>query len=188
MELITIIAIALGLSFDSFAVSLSCGVNGSEIKFRGAARIATVFALFQGGFTLTGFFLGSTISYHIERYDHWIAFLLLMILGIRMIIGGIRGDGCRQRSDFNSWPVVLALAIGTSIDALAVGISLALLHEQIWVAGAVIAAVTFIASMLAIRIGRSAGRRLGQRVEIAGGIILALIGTKILVEHLTGMA
>ncbi len=188
MDLITITAIALGLSFDSFAVSLSCGVIESGIRFRSATRIAMVLALFQGGFTLIGFFLGSTVSGHIERYDHWIAFTLLMILGTRMIIGGARGGGSRQPLDVSRWTVLLAMAVGTSIDAFAVGISLALLHEQIWLAGVVIAAITFLASMTAIRIGKSAGSRLGPGVEVAGGVILALIGIRILTEHLMGMA
>jgi len=91
MDLITITAIALGLSLDSFAVSLSCGVVESKIRFRNAMRIAFILAFFQGGLTVLGFFLGTTVSVYINRYDHWIAFILLMILGIRMIIGGLKG-------------------------------------------------------------------------------------------------
>ena len=184
MDLITIAAIALGLSFDSFAVSLSCGVIESKIRFGNAMRIAFILALFQGGLTVLGFFLGSTVSGYIEKYDHWFAFLLLMILGIRMIIGGLKVESERQPMDINRWPVLLTMALGTSIDAFAVGISLALLRVQIWTAGLIIGAVTFLASMTAIRIGKSAGSRLGSRVEIIGGIILAAIGIRILAEHL----
>jgi putative Mn2+ efflux pump MntP len=184
MDLITITAIALGLSFDSFAVSLSCGVIESRIRFRNAMRIAFILALFQGGLTVLGFFLGSTVSGYIEKYDHWVAFLLLLILGIRMILGGWKGESERQPMDINRWPVLLTMALGTSIDAFAVGISLALLRLQIWSAGVIIGAVTFLASMTAIRIGKSAGNRLGSRVEIIGGIILAAIGVRILAEHL----
>lgn len=188
MDLITIAAIALGLSFDTFAVSLSCGVIESKIRFRNAMRIAFILALFQGGLTVFGYFLGSTVSVYIEKYDHWIAFLLLMFLGIRMIIGGLRVGEERVRLDVNQWPVLLTMAVGTSIDAFAVGISLALLKVQIWTAGIVIGAVTFLASMTAIRIGKSAGSHLGSRVEIIGGIILAAIGIRILAEHLLAQA
>jgi putative Mn2+ efflux pump MntP len=184
MDLLTITAIALGLSFDSFAVSLSCGVIESKILFRNAMRIAFVLALFQGGLTVLGFFLGSTVSVYIEKYDHWVAFVLLMFLGIRMIIGGLRNSAEKQPVDINRWPVLLTMAVGTSIDAFAVGISFALLKVQIWTAGIVIGAVTFIASMTAIRIGKSAGSRLGSRVEIIGGIILAAIGIRIFAEHI----
>jgi len=184
MDLITITAIALGLSLDSFAVSLSCGVVESKIRFRNAMRIAFILALFQGGLTVLGFFLGTTVSVYIERYDHWIAFLLLMVLGIRMVIGGLKRGEDRQPADINRLPVVLTMAVGTSIDAFAVGISFALLKVHIWTAGLVIGTVTFLASMTAIRIGKSAGSRLGQRVEVLGGIILAAIGIRILVEHI----
>lgn len=188
MDLITITAIALGLSFDSFAVSLSCGVIESRIRFGNAMRIAFILALFQGGLTVAGFFLGSTVSVYIEKYDHWVAFILLMFLGTRMIIGGLKDGSARQPIDINRWSVVLTMAVGTSIDAFAVGISFALLRVQIWTAGLIIGAVTFLASMTAIRIGKSAGDRLGSRVEIIGGIILAVIGIRILVEHLTAAA
>jgi len=188
MDLITITAIALGLSLDSFAVSLSCGVVESKIRFRNAMRIAFILAFFQGGLTVLGFFLGTTVSVYINRYDHWIAFILLMILGIRMIIGGMKGEADRQPLDINRLSVVLTMAVGTSIDAFAVGISFALLKVQIWTAGLVIGTVTFLASMTAIRIGKSAGSRLGSRVEILGGIILAAIGVRILAEHLLAVS
>lgn len=185
MDFITITGIALALSLDSFAVSLSCGVVESRIRFRIAMRIAFILALFQGGFTVLGFFLGSTVSHYIEKYDHWIAFGLLMILGARMVIEGLKKDDEKKPVNFNRLPILLTMAIGTSIDAFAVGISFAFLRVQIWLAGLIIGAVTFLASMTAIRIGKSAGYRLGSRVEILGGTILALIGIKILIEHLT---
>lgn len=184
MDLVTITGIAIGLSFDSFAVSLSCGVVESGIRFRNAMRVAFILALFQGGFTVLGYFLGSTISGLIKAYDHWIAFGLLMILGIRMVIEGLKVHEKKKPADFSRLPVLLTMGVGTSIDALAVGISFAFLEVRIWISGFIIGTVTFLASMTAIRIGKSAGNRLGSRVEILGGIILALIGTKILIEHL----
>jgi len=184
MDLVTITGIALGLSFDTFAVSLSCGVVESKIQFRNAIRIALVLALFQGAMPVLGFFLGSTVSQHIGKLDHWVAFGLLMILGIRMVVEGLKKDEDREPADFNRLTVLLTMAVGTSIDAFAVGISFAFLSVKIWGAGLLIGAVTFLASMTAIRIGKSAGNRLGSRVEILGGIILAAIGIKILLEHL----
>jgi len=188
MDIVTITGIALGLSFDSFAVSLSCGVIESRIRFRNAMRIAFTLAFFQGGLTVLGFFLGSTVSKQIERLDHWLALLLLLILGARMIINGIRDDDKKDPVDYSRWTVLLTMAVGTSIDAFAVGISFAFLKVHIWSAGVIIGAVTFLASMTAIRIGKSAGSHLGSRVEIIGGIILIIIGIKILVEHLVAAA
>lgn len=184
MDPLTIIGIAIGLSFDTFAVSLSYGVVESRIRFREALRIALILALFQGGLPVMGYFLGSTVSRYVNRFDHWVAFGLLMILGIRMIIGGLRRDDREAPVSFRSLPVLLTMAVGTSIDAFAVGFGFAFLGAKIWLAGLIIGAVTFLASMIAIRIGKSAGPRLGSMVEILGGIILAAIGTKILLEHL----
>jgi putative Mn2+ efflux pump MntP len=184
MDPFTILAIALGLSFDTFAVSLSLGVVRNKIIFRHAAEVATLLALFQGGLTILGYFLGSLISSDIKAADHWVALLLLSILGVKMIIEG------RKKSEdeavvrnFNSRIVLITIALGTSIDAFAVGISFAILSVQIWRAGILIGLVTFIASMTAIRIGKSAGERLGNKVEIMGGIILIAIGLKIFLEH-----
>jgi len=184
MDYFTIIAIALGLSFDTFAVSLSYGVIRSEILFRQAIRVAIVLAFFQGGLTVSGYFLGSIISGALEAIDHWIALGLLSFLGIKMIIEGLRKNKEEGTKDFSSMLVLLTIALGTSIDAFAVGISFALLDVMIWEAGILIGAVTFIASMTAIRIGKSAGGRLGNRVEIFGGLILIAIGLKIFLEHI----
>jgi len=184
MDTLTIIAIALGLSFDTFAVSLSYGVIRSKILFMEAARIAFVLALFQGGLTVAGYFLGSIISNSLKAADHWIALGLLSFLGIKMIIEGLKKTEERGSKDFSSTVVLLTIAVGTSIDAFAVGISFAILDVMIWKAGLLIGIVTFIASMTAIRIGKSAGERLGNKVEIVGGIILVAIGIKIFLEHM----
>ena len=184
MDTITILAIALGLSFDTFAVSLSYGVIRNKILFMEAARIAFVLALFQGGLTVAGYFLGSIISNELKAADHWIALGLLSFLGIKMLIEGLRKTEERGSKDFSSTLVLLTIAVGTSIDAFAVGISFAILEVLIWKAGVLIGIVTFLASMTAIRIGKSAGERLGNKVEIIGGIILIAIGLKIFLEHM----
>lgn len=186
MDLITITAVALSLSFDTFAVSLSFGVVKSKILFRQAVRVALVFAVFQAGFLVAGYFLGSVISDLVKAADHWIALILLAFLGIRMIVEGVRRKEGDEVRDYTKTLTLVATAIGTSIDAFAIGISFAFLDMRIWLSGVIIGVVTFLASMTAIRIGKSAGPRLGQKVEIAGGLILIAIGVKIFVEHMFG--
>lgn len=185
MDYFTIIAIALGLSFDTFAVSLTYGVLRNQILFSQAARIAIVLAFFQGGLTIAGYFLGSLLSESLKSTDHWIALGLLSFLGVKMILEGVRRKEDEEAKDYSNTLALLTVAISTSIDAFAVGVSFALLNVMIWISGIIIGAVTFIASMTAIRIGKSAGKHLGQRVEIIGGIILISIGLKIFIEHIT---
>jgi putative Mn2+ efflux pump MntP len=184
MDYFTILAIALGLSFDTFAVSLSYGVIRNGILFRQALWVAAVLAVFQGGLTVAGYFLGSIISNELKAADHCVALSLLSFLGIKMIVEGLRKTNEEGTKDFSSTIVLLTIAFGTSIDAFAVGISFALLYVKIWEAGVLIGAVTFLASMTAIRIGKTAGERLGNKVEIFGGIILIAIGLKIFIEHM----
>ena len=184
MDYFTIVAIALGLSFDTFAVSLSYGVVRNSIIFKQAARVAFVLAVFQGGLTVAGFFLGSIVSTALKAIDHWIALSLLAFLGIKMMIEGFKKTNENGKKDFDSPVILVTIALGTSIDAFAVGISFALLDVMIWESGLLVGIVTFLASMSAIRIGKSAGERLGNKVEIVGGIILISIGIKIFLEHM----
>lgn len=186
MDYFTILAIALGLSFDTFAVSLSYGVIRNKILFRQASWVAIVLALFQGGLTVTGYFLGSVFSESLKATDHWVALGLLLFLGIKMIFEGLKRDEKKERMDYSKILVLFTIAIGTSIDAFAVGFSFALLDVKIWISGLIIGIVTFLASMTAIRIGKSAGNRLGNKVEIIGGLLLIAIGLKIFIEHLLG--
>lgn len=184
MDFITIVAVAIGLSFDTFAVSLSWGVIQNKILFGQAFRVAFVLAFFQAGMLIAGYFLGSFISGAVETVDHWIALALLSFLGIRMIVEGFKRKDKDRASNFNGIPALFAAGVGTSIDAFAVGISFAFLNIRIWYSGIIIGTVTFLASMIAIRIGKSAGSRLGNKVEITGGIILLIIGIKIFLEHI----
>jgi len=185
MDFITIVAVAFGLSFDTFAVSLSYGVIQNKILFRQAVRIALIMAIFQAGLLVTGFFLGSFISNAVKTADHWIALALLSFLGIRMIIEGLRRKEDNTK-DYSKSLALIPLAVGTSIDAFAVGLSFALLNIRIWYSAIIIGIVTFLASMTAIRIGKSAGPRLGNKVEFVGGLILIAIGIKIFLEHMLG--
>ena len=183
MDYFTILAIALGLSFDTFAVSLSYGVIRNSILFRQAIRVASILAVFQGGLAVAGYFLGTIISVALKAADHWVALGLLSFLGIKMIVEGLKKTNDDGTKDFSNTIVLLTIALGTSIDAFAVGVSFAMLDVMIWESGVLIGIVTFLASMTAIRIGKSAGERLGNRVEIIGGLILIAIGLKIFLEH-----
>ena len=186
MDLLTILIVALGLSFDTFAVSLSFGVVQNKIMFWQAVRVAVLLAIFQAGLLVIGYFLGSFVSDIIKAADHWVALVLLSFLGIRMMIEGIKRKENDEARDYTRIKELLTVAVGTSIDAFAVGISFALLDLKIWLSGVIIGFVTFLASMTAIRIGKSAGSKLGQRVEVVGGLILLAIGIKIFLEHMLG--
>lgn len=184
MDFITIVAVAVGLSFDTFAVSLSLGVVKSKILFRQAVPVALILAVFQSGLLVTGYFLGSLISNIMKTADHWVALILLTFLGVRMITEGLKKEESEEVRDYSKPLTIITLAIGTSIDAFAVGISFALLNIRIWYPALIIGTVTFLASMIAIRIGKSAGDRLGRKAEIIGGVILILIGARIFLEHM----
>lgn len=187
MDYITILAIAFGLSFDTFAVSLTYGVVRSRIIFMEAVRIALVLAFVQASMAVLGYFMGSIISNELKNSDHWVVLGLLSFLGLRMIIEGLKEKEEDEIKDYRNFFVLLSVGVVTSIDAFAVGISFALIRSVVlWISAAIIALVTFMASMTAIRIGKAAGERLGKRVEIIGGIVLILAGIKIFLEHVTG--
>jgi len=185
MELITIILIAFGLTVDSLAVSISTGLVVSQIKFIQAIRIALVLAFFQGLMPLIGWFAGYQIRNIIKDYDHWIAFVLLFIIGAKMIYESIKnGD---DRKDFNplKYSVMIGMAIATSIDALIVGVSFAFIDINIVLAVVIIGVLTFLVSMSGMFAGKKAGNYFGKKVEFIGGLVLIAIGAKILLEHLT---
>lgn len=183
-DLITYFLIGIGLSFDSFAVSVSCGLMRQKIKFKQAAVIAFSLAFFQSGFPVIGWLIGSTLKDLIAYWDHWIAFLLLAFVGVKMIIEGNKPDGALHNFNPFKITVVLGLSIATSIDALVVGFSFGLLNLQIWLAVITIGGVTFIASMLGMLFGKYIPAKRSRQSLILGGIILTSIGIKILVEHL----
>jgi putative Mn2+ efflux pump MntP len=184
MEYLTLLAIAVSLSFDTFVVALGCGVMKIKISFREAVRVSFVMAFFQGSFPLAGFFLGSVFQRYMEPVDHWFAFGLLFILGSRMLVSALTKRKDPKEYDITKPLIVITMGVGTSIDAFVVGLSLGLLEANIWFSSLTIAAVTFMAAMIAIRLGKSIGTRIGRGVEVAGGMILVIIGLKILLEHL----
>jgi len=191
MEIVTLILLAFGLSFDSFAVSVSSGLMLPAIRFYKACIIAFSLAFFQAVMPLLGWFAGVTIRDYLVNFDHWIAFGLLSALGIKMIYESLKPE--ERRNGFNPLdPVVLlTMSLATSIDALIVGVSFAFIETPdtpLWLAillpVIIIGGITFLMSMLGILFGKKAGSKLGKRMEMLGGIILIGIGFKILLEHL----
>ncbi len=183
-ELITFFLIAVGLSFDSFAVSVSCGLVKQEIRFRQAVVIALSLAFFQGGFPFLGWLAVNSLRALIAVFDHWIAFVLLVLVGVKMLVEGIKPDGSLHKCNPFKWKVLLGLSVATSIDALVVGLSFGFLDTEIWNPVIIIFLVTFIASMLGMLFGKNITAKQSHRSLIPGGIILILIGFKILIEHL----
>lgn len=185
MDLITVLILAIGLSMDSFAVSISCGLAEQKVSFTHAVKIALAFATFQGILPVIGWFMGTGIKSYVEGVDHWIAFILLAYLGGKMIYEGITMPADKKESDIYSFRHIMTLSLATSIDALVVGFSYALAEtEKIFGGAVIIGAVTFIFSMLGIRIGKDVGGKFGSKVEILGGAILIGLGVKIVLEHL----
>jgi len=184
MELWTLILIAVGLTFDTFAVSVTAGLVENKIKFWQAVKIAVIFAAFQGGLPVIGWFLGEQVSEIMEKYDHYIAFVLLLFLGGKMIYEAVKKDDDKKVLNPFDLKVVISLGIATSIDALIIGFSFAFLEVNIWLAMFIIAAFTFLAAMIGMLIGKKAGHLIGDKAEIFGGVILIAIGVKILLESI----
>lgn len=183
-QLITFLFIGVGLSFDSFAVSVSCGLMKREIKFLQAAVVAGSLAFFQAIFPVFGWLIGSSLKTLIVSVDHWIAFGLLSFIGARMIIEGIKPDGSLKSFNPFHLRVLIGLSVATSIDALVVGLSFGFLNLPIFFPVIIIGGVTFIASMLGMLFGKSIPAKRSHQAIILGGIILITIGIKILIEHL----
>ncbi|HRY32908.1 MAG TPA: manganese efflux pump MntP family protein [Bacteroidales bacterium] len=184
MELYTLFLISLGLCFDTFAVSVGSGIARTSITFRQALRISLLFAMFQALMPVLGWLIGREIAILIHEADHWVAFGLLFLLGMKMILEGMKQPGQKRTTDPLDLRVQLMLAVATSIDALVVGVSFGTLDVHIVTASAMIGILTFLVSMIGILFGKKTGRTFGHSMEIAGGVILILIGLKILVEHL----
>ena len=186
MSLVEILALAVGLALDAFAVSLAAGAAGHAAGPRPAFRLAFHFGLFQFMMPVLGWYAGSLVAARIAAADHWVAFALLLWVGVRMIRSGRDPDPAPVRADMSRGWTLVGLSVATSIDALAVGLSLAMLGVAIWYPSAVIGVVTCVLSLVGLRLGGRLGARFGQRAELVGGGVLILIGLRILVVHLAG--
>lgn len=186
--MLNLLMIAVGLSMDAFAVSMTNGMcvsrRSSKGRFFAHALVwSAMFGLFQGLMPLLGYFLGRAFSALISSFDHWVAFFLLAFIGGKMVWEAVHPDQEEECSVSLPFSTILTQAVATSIDALAVGVSFALLQVNILSASGIIALTTLLLSLVASFIGRGFGALLKSKAEVFGGVILILIGVKILLEH-----
>lgn len=185
MNLSEIILIAVGLAMDCFAVSLLGGSVMKKFDFSRAFKIAFFFGLFQGIMPVIGWLLGLTMKNLIQDIDHWIAFAILFIIGLKMITQSFKMKDEERSFSIDNWYVLIGLSIATSIDAMIVGLSFAFLQVAILKAAILIAAVTFIISIAGVYIGKKSHGFIGNKAEAIGGLVLIAIGFKVLLDHLT---
>ncbi len=184
MELVTIIVIAVGLAMDAFAVSIVSGSAYKQLKLRHTLRIAVFFGGFQAFMPLVGSLAGLSIKKYTAGYDHWIAFALLGAVGAKMIYESFKISFAEKSFDPSNIFVLLALSVATSIDALAMGVTLSFITSSIIIAVMIIGIVTFVLSYLGVFIGKKIGHFFENRIEALGGLFLIVLGVKILIQHL----
>lgn len=182
MQIWEIIILGIGLSMDAFAVAICKGLSSEKFSIKAAIIVGIWFGLFQALMPLIGYFLGGLIAKYIKDIDHWIAFVLLGFIGGKMIYEAIKGEEKQDTSV--AFLVMLPLALGTSIDAMAAGITLAFEETNIFIAIGIVGAITFALSALGVKIGNIFGAKFKKKAEIFGGGVLILLGLKILIEHL----
>ena len=183
MSFLELLLVAVGLSMDAFAVAVCRGLEMRRIDYRQALLIAVFFGGFQALMPAVGYLLGAGFEHYISSFDHWIAFALLAFIGGKMIWEAVRGGEEEQPQELDL-KMLLMMAVATSIDALAVGITFAFLRMDILSSALTIGATTFLISFGGVAAGNRFGARYKQKAEIVGGVVLVLIGVKILLEHL----
>ena len=183
MGAIEILLISIGLAMDAFAVSVCKGLAMKKMSWKKAIIIGLYFGIFQAVMPVIGYFLGTTFEKFITYVDHWVAFILLVGIGINMVKEAFNKES-ENRNDNVDVKTMLVLSIATSIDALAIGITFACLKIHIVMPVITIGLITFIISVIGVKIGNQFGDKYGKKAEIMGGVILILLGIKILLEHL----
>lgn len=183
MSIIEIVLLAVGLSMDSLAVSVTGGAIIQNCRPHHIIKIGLVMGIFQAGMTLGGYLAGMSFKKYIMAFDHWIAFILLLYLGGKMILESTKDEEDNCKTDPLCNKTLCSLGVATSIDALAVGISLACLESAIALEALIIGVVTFIISAFGVYFGNHFGRKIDLKLDLIGGLILIGIGTKILIEH-----
>jgi len=183
MGVLEIVLIAIGVAMDAFAVSICKGLSMKKMSWKKALIVAAYFGVFQGLMPVIGYLLGTTFESLVTKIDHWIAFGLLVFIGINMLKEASSNDSenCNDNVDFKS---MVVLAIATSIDALAVGITFAFLQTNIILAALAIGIITFTICIIGVKIGNKFGDKYERKAETVGGLILIIMGIKILLEHL----
>jgi len=184
MHFLTFVLIGLALAMDAFAVSIASGVAVKKLQFKHALVIACWFGGFQAVMPVIGWLCGASVSSFIEGFDHWIAFLLLTVIGGKMIYEAFKIEEVEKIFNPMETKIIFMLAVATSIDALAVGFSFAILKDGIVMPAVIIGVVTFITSFIGVLIGDKLGYFFDNKIEIAAGLILIAIGIKILISHL----
>lgn len=183
MDFLAIVVIALGLSMDAFAAAIGKGLDMKKIDYKWSFTVALFFGGFQALMPVIGWSLGEQFDKYITDYDHWIAFFLLVFIGGKMIIESFKHE-CEVPENNRSFKELIVLSVATSIDALAVGLSFALLNMKILFSAIIIGIITFGLSFLGVILGYKFGCKYKDQAELFGGVILILIGLKILFEHL----
>ena len=184
MGLPEIIIIAIGLSMDAFAVSITLGLSVKKLKIKEVLIPGIYFGLFQTIMPLTGYFAGTFFAGKIQNLDHWIAFVLLAIIGGKMIWESFSKEEKRVNENPFQFIKMLLLAVATSIDALAVGITFAFFRINIFLAIIITGVITFCISIAGVKIGNTFGAKFKSKAEFIGGAVLIILGFKILIEHL----
>ena len=184
MEFVMITLISIGLAMDALAVSLGIGTAGQIPTLRGKIRLAAHFGIFQSGMTALGWLAGETIVHYVKGFDHWIAFALLGYVGINLIRAGFDKDGKAFEQDPSTGKVLVMLSFATSIDALAVGLSIVFLKIPILLSVVMIGLVALLLSAVGLFAGIHLGETFGKRMEILGGLILLGIGIRVVITHL----
>lgn len=183
-DVLSVVLIGLGLSADCFAVALGIGAAGKTFSLKNMLKVALAFGIFQMAMPLLGWLAGQTVVGFISQYDHWLAFVLLAFIGGKMILEFIRNESEGKSVDVNKWATLITLAVATSIDALAVGLSFAFLKINIILASCIIGVVAFSVSAFSFWLGRKVSALVGRWALLAGGVILIGIGLRILITHL----
>lgn len=186
MDIISLLGISVGLSMDAFSVSVCKGLATKKFSLKTALLCGIWFGAFQALMPLIGYLLAAQFEHFIHHIDHWIAFGLLSIIGVNMIRESLseEAESCDGSCASTAFKTMLMMAIATSIDALAVGVTFAFLNVNIWESVLIIGMTTFIFSFCGVRIGNIFGSRYSKTAQIVGGVILIMLGIKILVEHL----
>lgn len=183
MAFFDLILIAFGVAMDAFAVSIGKGLSMKKMEYKNVIIVGLYFGIFQAIMPAIGYFLGINFESFITSIDHWIAFILLSIIGINMIRECLRNQD-ENISDSFEFKTMMPLAIATSIDALAIGVTFAFLRINIVTSTLLIGVITALTSMLGVVVGKKFGDKFEKKAQILGGVILILIGTKILFQHL----
>jgi len=183
VELLAVIAIAVGLAMDTFAVSIVTGAAYKQLHIRHALRMAGFFGGFQAFMPVVGYLAGLSVRQYVSNYDHWIAFGILAAVGLKMIYESFKIKEERKTPNPANLAVVLVLAVATSIDALAVGITLSLITHAIVLAVIIIGVITFGLSFAGVYIGKRFGHFFEGGIEIVGGLVLIALGIKIVIQH-----